>query len=356
MPGCNDDIRESGGQAWFATTNEGVEMKTMQPRIILVFLAIFNVVMFGEVNFLSAQTKDYPARQIQLVIDRAPGDPTDLAARAIADQLTKLLNVAVVAVNKPAAGGVEAADYVAKARKDGYTLLFCAAPAVVHIPVTSPETVPYDPVRDLEPIARAVSFPFVIAVKSDSPWKSLKEFVAYAKGSPDKARMGVAGIGTVSHFNLAILNSTAGVNMTAVPYKGAAPAVTAVLGGHIEGNSLALGANLAQINAGKLRALVISSKSPQAAQIPSPAEAGYPQMKLLGVWVGAFAPAGTPDYVLNLLIPAFEKAIRSSDVSTMADRIGVYVDYLNPDGLRKSIKEESEIVREIAKRAGLRKN
>jgi len=160
----------------------------------------------------------------------------------------------------------------------------------------------------------------------------------------------------LSHFNLAILNSTAGVNMTAVPYKGAAPAVTAVLGGHIEGNSLALGANLAQINAGKLRALVISSKSPQAAQIPSPAEAGYPQMKLLGVWVGAFAPAGTPDYVLNLLIPAFEKAIRSSDVSTMADRIGVYVDYLNPDGLRKSIKEESEIVREIAKRAGLRKN
>jgi tripartite-type tricarboxylate transporter receptor subunit TctC len=262
----------------------------------------------------------------------------------------------VIPINKPAAGGVEAADYVAKARKDGYTLLFCAAPAVVHIPVTSPETVPYDAARDFEPIARAVSFPFVIAVKSDSPWKSLKELVEYAKKSPDKARMGVAGTGTVSHFNLAILNSAAGVNMTAVPYKGAAPAVTAVLGGHIEGNSLALGANLAQMNAGRLRALVISSKSPQAAQIPSPAEAGYPQMKLLGVWVGAFAPAGTPNHAVNSLVSAFEKAIRSTEVSQMAEGIGVSVDYLSPDQLRKSMKEETELIRDIAKRAGLRKN
>ena len=330
-------------------------MKKKQLGTLSIFLAVANFFLLVTVNRLSGQTRDYPTRQIQLVIDRAPGDPTDLAGRTIADQLSKILNVPVVPINKPAAGGVEGADYVAKAKKDGYTLLFCAAPSMVHIPVTSPETVPYDPVRDLEPIARAVSFPFVIAVKSDSPWKSLKDLVDYAKKNPEKVRMGIAGRGTVSHFNLAIINSAAGVNMTPVPYKGASPAVTAVLGGHIEGNSLALGANLAHINAGTLRALVISRKSPQAAQIPSPAEAGYPRLKLLGVWVGAFAPAGTPDSVLKVLVPAFEKAIHSPEVVKAVEGVGSSLDYQKPEELKKSLQEEFEIVREVAKKAGLTK-
>lgn len=328
-------------------------MKKKQLGTIVIFLAVSNFFLLGKVNFLNAQTKDYPTRQIQLVIDRAPGDPADLAARAIAKQLAKVLNVPVVPINKPAAGGVEAADYVVKSKKDGYTLLSGAAPAIVHIPVTAPETVPYDSVRDLEPLARTVSFPLVLAVKSDSPWKSLKELVDYAKKNPEKVRIGIAGRGTLAHFNVAIINSATGVNMTPVPYKGGVPAVTAVLGGHIEGNSVALGSNLPHINAGTLRGLVVSSKSPQAPQIPSPVEAGYPQMKLLGAWLGVFAPAGTPASVLKVLIPAFEKAIHSPEVVKMAEGITVSVDYQNPDGLRKSIKEEFEIVREVAKQAGL---
>ena len=330
-------------------------MKKNPLRTTLIFFAVSNFFLPAAANRLNAQTKDYPARQIQLVIDKAPGDPTDLVGRTIADQLSKILNVPIVPINKPAAGGVEGADYVAKAKKDGYTLLFCAAPSIVHIPVISPETVPYDPLRDLEPIARAFSSPFVIAVKSDSSWKSLKDLVDYAKKNPEKVRMGIAGIGTVAHFNLAIINSAAGVHMTPVPYKGASPAVTAVLGGHIEGNSLALGADLAQINAGNLRALVISKKSSQAAQIPSPVEAGYPQLKLLGVWVGAFAPAGTPDSVLKVLTAAFEKAIHSPEVVKAVEGVGGSLDYQKPEELKKSIQEEFEIVREVAKKAGLTK-
>jgi len=323
--------------------------------LIITFSLLIASTLFllGQPNLLKAQVKDYPTRPIQLIIDKALGDVADITGRVIAEQLSQILKVSIVPLNKAGAGGVEGADYVAKAKKDGYTLLFASAAPIIHHPVIFPETVPYDSQKDLEPIARGISLPFVLVSKTDSPWKSLKELIDYAQKNPGKVRCGIAGMGTVTHFNLEIINTDTGASIIVVPFKGAAPAVTALLGGHVEATFSSIGPALPHIQAGSLRGLVISTKSSHAPEIPNSAEVGYPQIKLLNIWIGAFAPAGTPESVLKVLTPAFEKAINSPEVIKIAERLGTTIDYQKPEELRKSIKEEFEIIREVAKKAGL---
>lgn len=321
---------------------------------ILASLLFCLPVLPGGANLLHAQ--DYPKRPIHLVLDKSPGDVTDISGRAVGEQLSKILKVPVVAINKPGAGGVEGTDFVAKASKDGYTLLFASSAPIVAIPVIQAKTVPYHPIRDLEPLGKAVSSPMVIAVKSDSQWKSLKGLIDYANANPEKLRLGHTGRGTVTDLNIAIIGKAAGVKITAVPFKGGAPAIAATLGGHVDGNSLTLAPNLPHIRAGKIRALVISDKSSQASQVPTAAEAGFPNIKLLGAWVGAFAPAGTPESVMNVLVPAFEKAINSPEVVKTIEAVGVSLAYLNPAEFKKSIKEQIEVVHDIAEKVGLIKN
>lgn len=320
-----------------------------------VALVVFCLIFFlGGLASLRAQ--GYPSRPIQLVIDKSPGDVTDVSGRVIGERLSKILKVPVIPINKPGAGGVEGADQVAKANKDGYTILVCAVPSIVAIPVIRPKTVPYHPLRDFEPLGKVVASPMVISVKAESPWKTLKDMIEYSKANPEKLRLGIAGRGTFSDFNIAIINKATGAKITAVPFKGGAPTIAATLGGHVEGNSLTLGPNLPHIRAGRIRALVISDKSSQAPQIPTAAEAGYPGMKLLGVWVGAFVPAGTPPSVLSVLVPALQKAIHAPEVVKTIEGIGASLAYMEPAEFKKSIQEEIEVVRDIAEKAGLIKN
>jgi tripartite-type tricarboxylate transporter receptor subunit TctC len=301
----------------------------------------------------SAHGQAYPTRQIQFIIDRAAGDATDLGGRAIAEQLAKILNVAVVPVNKSGAGGVEGTDFVAKARKDGYTILFAAAPPIVAIPVLAPKTTPYDPIRDLEPLGKAFTTPMVVAVKADSPFKTLKDLVDFAKKNPGKVRFSTAGKGTTTDLNVGVLTGHVKADITTVPYKGGTPAVTALLGGHVEGTSMSLGPTLPHLKAGTLRALVISSKAAQIPDAPTETEAGFPQLNLLESWSAAFTTAGTPDAVLKVLIPATEKAITSPEAQKAFAAVGSPYDFKRPDDMRKLIKSNLEMIREVAKQNNL---
>src|SRR3972149_6016754 len=137
----------------------------------------------------------YPSHPIQLVIPGAPGDAADISARTVAEELAKILKIAIIPVNKPGGGASVATDFVAKSKKDGYTLLYALSSALIYGPAMSPDTVPYDPLRDVEPLGMHVNFPGVFSVQADSPWKNLAEVVEYSRKNPGKFRCGSLGTG-----------------------------------------------------------------------------------------------------------------------------------------------------------------
>jgi tripartite-type tricarboxylate transporter receptor subunit TctC len=332
---------------------KGGHMQLSAKRIMTFLLSIAFFISFFSASDLLGAPDDYPSRSIQLVIDKAPGDLGDITGRAIAEKLSQSLKVPVVPSNRPAAGGVQAADHVAKAKKDAYTLLYGSAPTLIHSSVLSPQIVPYDSLKDFDLIGRAVAFSLLLVVKSDSPWKSLGELAEYAKKNPRKILCSAPGMGTVGHFNVEIIKSVTGIDFTLVPYEGAVPSITALLGGHVEACSISLGVALPHIKAGKLRGLVISRKSSQVPDIPTAAELGYAQTRLLSSWFGVLAPVGVPKSALKMLTPALETAVNSPEVIQAAERLGAAVDYQNPEEFRKSMQEEFEIVRQVAKKADL---
>lgn len=294
----------------------------------------------------------YPNQPINLVIPLSPGDAADVTARTIGEELAKLLRVPVVPVNRPGAGATIGTDNVVKARKDGYTILLTPNAAVVSSRILNPETVPYDPLKDLTPLGLATRTPILIAVRQDAPYKSFGEMVEFVKKNPGKVRVGTIGPGSAGHFAIEIINSLTGAGLTMVPFKGGAPGITAVLGGHVEGVAFTLGALSGQLKSGAMRGLISSSRIPQLPEIPTMSQLGYRQ-NLLGVWLAFFAPAGVPAEVTKVLIPAIEKAAKDPAIGSKLAGLGIVQDYAPPDKLVAEMREEHRTVEEIAKKAGL---
>ena len=173
---------------------------------------------------LGAAHAAYPEKSINLVAPVAPGDATDIAARVMADELSKLLKVSVVVVNTPGAGGIMGANSVAKAAKDGYTLLFTINASLTSNRILNPQVASYDPLTDFTPLGLTTRTPMVIAARSDAPFKTLPEMAAYARKNPGKVNVGTAGAGSIGDFTVQIANAQTGAAMTMVPFKGAVPA------------------------------------------------------------------------------------------------------------------------------------
>lgn len=307
------------------------------------------VLILGASPRLYAQ--GYPNRPINLVLPAAPGDSADVTGRVIAEELAKLVKVSIVPMNKPGAGGTIGADTVAKAKTDGYTLVLSNNAALIFSRIMNPETVSYDPLKDLSPLGLVTRAPVVITVRSDAPYKTFKDLVEYSKANPGKIRVGTFGAGSVGHFTLEIVNSLTGAGLTMVPFRGASPAVTALLGGHVEGVAVAIGVVGSHIKAGSMRGLVTSSKFP-GYDIPTLSELGFRQ-NLLGVWWGFFGPAGLSPEVTATLVPAIEKAAKDPAITSKLAAAGVAADYKSPERLVAEMQEEHRVVEEIAKRAGL---
>ncbi len=301
-----------------------------------------------------ARAQDYPKRPINLVIPLAPGDATDTSARAVADELSRELNVPIVAVNRPGAGSALGTDIVVKARNDGYTIVLTNNAALVFRSILDPANANYDPFRDLTPLALAMRSPSILTVRSDAPYRNLGELVEHAKKNPGSVRIGTPGIGSVGDFCVRTINSLTGAGIVMVPFAGASPALTAMRGGHIEGVLLALGTMTGQLRSGAVRGIVISSKYPDFPEIPTLAELGYAQ-PLFDIWAAFFAPAGVPTEVTGALVPALERAIKAPGIAAKLRPLGMLLDYAPPDKLLADMREEHRRVSEIARQAGLAK-
>lgn len=296
--------------------------------------------------------QDYPRGSVSLVIPLAPGDATDTAARAIADELSRELKVAIVPVNRPGAGGALGTELVVKAKPDGQTIVLTNNAALVFRSIMDPKTANYNALTDLTPLALAMRSPSILAIRGDAPYKTFKELIEHAKKNPGSVRVGTAGAGSVGDFCLRTIGKLTGAEITMVPFTGASPAVTALLGGHVEGIILALGTMTGHLRGGTLRGVVISSKYPDFPDIPTLSELGYSE-SLFGIWVGFFAPAGVPAEVTRALVPALERAIKSPAIGAKLKPLGILMDYSPPEDMRAEMRDEHRRVLEIATRSGL---
>jgi tripartite-type tricarboxylate transporter receptor subunit TctC len=300
--------------------------------------------------YVRAQT--YPNQTINLVIPLAPGDAGDVAGRTMAEELSKLLKVSVATLNKPGGGLTIGTDNVVKAKKDGYTILLTSNTALIAGRILNPETVVYDSFKDLTPLGMATRTPVMFVVRNDAPYTRFAELVEFAKKNPGKIRVGTAGVGTAGHFALELINSQTGSNMTMVPFKGASPAATALLGGHVESAILAIGTLSSHLQSGQVRGLVVSSRSPPYPDIPMLTQLGYRQ-NVHGVWYAFFAPAGVPQTVTATLVPAIEKVVKDPGIVAKLAPLGMVQDHAPPEKLVAEMREEYRAVEEIAKKAGL---
>jgi tripartite-type tricarboxylate transporter receptor subunit TctC len=308
---------------------------------------VFAICFVGWCEPSEAQT--YPTQSIQMIIPMAPGDTVDLSGRAIAAEMTKILKVPVVTINKPGGGSTIGANFVAKAKKDGYTILF-ANSNIYYAHAMDPDTVPYHPLTDLEPLCLAVSVPLTIPVQADSPWKTFQELMTYMRQNPGKVRGSSSGVGSVGHFNFEVIQIETGNAINMIPYKGASPAMTALLGGHVETSTLSLSLIAPHVKAGKLRILLISQKAPEYPDIPTLKQLGYKQ-DIMSVRFAFYVPAGLPDSVKKVLIPAIQTAIKAPDVVNAIQNMGAIEDFVPGEEFKKMLAEEYGMARQLMKKA-----
>ncbi len=312
-------------------------------------LAGFVILGFSTILVCSSDAQTLPNQPIQMVITLAPGDTLDLTGRAIAAEMSKVLGTPVIPLNKTGGAGTVGADFVAKGKKDGHTILYINS-NIIYSYASNPENVPYNPFQDLEPLCLAVSVPLLLAVQPESPWKSFQDLIGYMKQNPGKIRGSSTGVGSVGHFGYEVIRSETGAEINMIPYKGASPGLTALLGGHVEVAIPSYALVLPQLQADKVRILLTSKKIPDYPQIPTLTQLGY-KRDMSSVWFGFFVPTGVPGPVKRGLVSALEKSIKSSDVAKAIKTLGALEDYKPAGEFKKAMMEEYDIVRNLLKAA-----
>ena len=299
-----------------------------------------------------AQAQTFPTGPISIVIPLAPGDAADISARAMGEEISRLLSTPVLAVNRPGAGGAVGAGSVVQAKKDGQTILFAPNAPLTFRAVLDPQSVTYDALRDLVPLGMAARTPSVLVVRSDAPYKSLAELIDHSKKNPARVHIGNPGVGSVGDFCIQLINALAGAELVPVPHTGAAPAIVGLRGGHIDGVVLALGALGTHIKAGAFRGVVASNRVPEFADIPTLRDLGYPE-ELFGIWFGFFAPAGIPEEARKVLVGAVEQAVKTPAIAAKLAPLGILQSYAPPEQVTSEIREEFKRVSEMARKTGM---
>jgi tripartite-type tricarboxylate transporter receptor subunit TctC len=293
--------------------------------------------------------ESYPQYPIQMVIPGAPGDALDMAARTVGEELAKILKAQVVPMNKPGAGAVLGTAAVAGAKKDGYTILYGNTSGFVYAPAFNPKEAPYDPIRDLEHLGLHAFFPDGISVQAESPWKDFQTVIEYAKKNPGKFRVGTLGMGSINHFRLEIIKSLTGTDITMIPFKGASPALTALLGGHVEAAFVAYAMVSPYYESGKLRGILADQKVAALPDIPTLTQLGYKQ-DLPPTYFGFAAPAGIPEEAKKVLVPAIEKASRNPELAEKLKKIWFIPDYKSPAEFKQLVTRDYENACAIVKK------
>jgi tripartite-type tricarboxylate transporter receptor subunit TctC len=301
-----------------------------------------------------AHAQQFPAKPIHLIVPFPPGGGNDTVARAIAQQLGPDLGQPVVIDNRPGAGGSVGAELAARAPADGYTL-FLAGVGSHAVNPNLHAKLPYDPVKDFAPITLVASAPSVLVVNPGVPARTVAEFTSYARAHPGKLNYASNGNGSAAQLAAAMYESMAGVRMVHVPYKGIAPALTDLLSGEVQLMFGTIVALVPHIQAGKLRALAVTSRkrSSLLTEVPTLAESGLPDYEA-GSWYGILAPAGTPREVIDRLHAAIVRALRQPDVSKRLAAEGAEVIGSTPDEFAAHIKSEIARVGKVVRAAGIR--
>src|SRR5579864_3477402 len=297
----------------------------------------------------AAHGENWPAKPVHIVVPFAPGGTADTLGRIAAQKLTESLKESFIVENRPGAGGVLGSEIVSKAAPDGYTLVVSGVASHCIAPALS-KNFPFDPVRDFTHIALFGGPPGVLVVNPTLPAQDLKQFIAYARANPGKLAYGSPGNGTQGHLIAEQLKQVTGIDMTHVPYKGAALAVADLIAGHVTIASTTLTTASTQIRAGKARALAVSSakRVPDFPEVPTFAELGYPELTA-SIWFSLSGPAGLPAEIVNRLNVEVRRALQLPDVRERLRPEGIEAGDLDPQQftafLTAELKRWAPIVR-----------
>lgn len=303
---------------------------------------------------LAAAADEYPSRPISIVAPFPPGGVADLTARPVAAALEKVLKNPVGVVNKTGAAGAVGMQYVATARPDGYTLLL-ALSSISIIPEADKlfGRQPAFTVDQFEPLALISADPTILVVRAESPWKTAKELIEDAKKRPGQISFSSSGVYGTLHMAVELLSHAAGVKLRHVPYQGAGPALTAILGGHVDALASGPAVVLPHIKAGKLRPLAGwgDKRVPALPDVPTFKELGYAEAEFY-IWAGLFAPKGMPDPVLARLRDALRMAMGDAEFKSAMDRMQTPIAFKQGEEFRRFFEADARRLAEGVRRVG----
>lgn len=300
-----------------------------------------------------AQAQTWPQKPVKVIVPFPPGGVTDAVARITADWLAQRLGQPVVAENRPGASGAIAAELVARAEPDGYTLLAAAAPQLAIVPHV--QKIAYDPVKDFAPVSIVGTNPFALGCNEKLGVRSLGELVALARSRPGELNYASPGAGSVGHLTMALLLARAGVKMEAVLYKGGGPAVADMVAGHVPCYFGNLSELIPHAGGGRVRILATSgaTRAPQLPDVPTVAEQGYPGFRTL-TWNGYVAPANTPREIVDRIAREIAAGCKDAGFAARLDKIGVDPVCGSPAEFSQAIREDLQIWKEAVQAAGIK--
>ena len=297
-----------------------------------------------------ARAQDYPSRLIKLIQGFPPGGNVEFVARLLGHEMSKSLGQAIIVESKPGQAGSLAAEAVANAEPDGYTLLLVsgAHPATAAIY----KKLKYDPVDAFAWISTASFYPFIVCVRSDSKWASFVDLLAAARAAPGKVSSGTAGNGSIAHMTTELIAKTAGVKFLSVPYRGEAMAVTGLLSGDVDFVLATAALAIPHVRSGVVKALAVTGKSrwKDIPQVATVAEQGLPDFEVIS-WSGLAAPARTPQPIIERLHGEIEKAISVDDVRSKLEAAGSEVRATSPAEMRALVDRQVRMWSEVAREA-----
>ena len=309
--------------------------------------------MVMAVDVAGAQTDTYPSRPVRLIVPFAAGGLNDVVARLVAPYLERALGQPFIIDNRPAASGIVGTDATAKATPDGYTLLMVASSFTV-IPATH-QKVPYDAQRDLAPIVMVAKNALLFLVNPKVPAKSLAEFVALAKADPGKFNYASPGAATQTHLVVELFSQRAGIKLQHIPYRGGAPAMTAMVAGDTQFTAISTLLSLPQIQSAALRAIASGSltRDPQLPDLPTVAEQGFPGFEAIQ-WIGLLTTAGTPTEIIERLNAEVNRALRDPDLIAKFAQQGISPAGGTPADFQRTIATDLRNWTETARAANIK--
>ncbi len=300
-----------------------------------------------------AQAPVWPTKPVKIIVAYPPGGSTDIAARLLADRLTKTLGQQVLVENRGGAGGTIGAQSVVRADPDGYTLLLAASPEVSIAPITM-KAMPYDPVKDLAPITLVGVVPFFLVANPGLPANTLGELIAYGKANPGKINYSSYGNNTSNHLVGELFKATAGINSVHVPYKGSGPSIIDLMGGQVQYTFDTPAATLGHVKSGKLKAIAVATpqRIANAPNVPTMSESGL-QGFVGGTWFGLLAPARTPQPILDRIHADVVAALQSPELRKAFEDRDIIPGGNSADEFGRFIQTEVAKWRELAAKVGI---